>query len=342
MQPTKRSTFLIGTYSWNAVRAARGGPISSAVLCIVLLLSIAHAGADAPKGESAAARRNTALPRHAIRLTASDDGPFFSLKELATYTPVPRTTPPTWQIRPPIWKEYPAEVVKVPFVPREYPPETVTYLAEHEIRHGDRQKPAMALTFDCESGTGSTLKILDTLREQDVRATFFVLGRYAYIYPEFIQQIAADGHEIGSHSFFHPLFTAATPVTATQEIVYTEAVIDWAVGHHIPMRYFRFPYGGRNDAARQHAATLGYQSVFWDIDPRGWDPEKSIEDVIAHVQNRAHHGGIVIMHCGSWDDANALAAVIESIRARGMSPGTLTSVLTDADRNVPDYPIHQP
>jgi peptidoglycan-N-acetylmuramic acid deacetylase len=282
------------------------------------------------------------LPRHAIRLTAGDDGPFFSLKELATYTPMPRTTPPTWEIRPLIWKEYPAEVSKTPFVPREYPPETVSYLAEHEIRHGDRQKPAMALTFDCESGAGSTRKILETLREQDVRATFFVLGRYAYIYPEFIQQIVADGHEIGSHSFFHPLFTAATPVTATQEIVYTEAVIDWAVGRHIPMRYFRFPYGGRNDATRLHAATLGYQSVFWDIDPRGWDPEKSIEDVIAHVQNTAHHGGIVIMHCGSWDDAHALAAVIEAIRARGITPGTLTSVLTDTDRNVPHYPTHQP
>jgi peptidoglycan/xylan/chitin deacetylase (PgdA/CDA1 family) len=341
LQPTKRSTFLTGTYSRSAPRAARGGPIALAALCIVLLLSMARAGADAPKGAPSAAHRSP-LPRHAIRLAADDNGPFFSIKDLAAYTPVPRTTPPAWEIRPPIWKKYPAEVIEIPFVPREYPAETVAYLAEHEIRHGDRQKAAMALTFDCESGAGSTRKILETLRDQDVRATFFVLGRYAYIYPELIQQIAADGHEIGSHSFFHPLFTAAPPVTATQEIVTTEAVIDWAVGYHIPMRYFRFPYGGRNDATRQHAAALGYQSVFWDIDPRGWDPEKSREDVIAHVQNTAHHGGIVIMHCGSWDDANALAAVIEAIRARGMVPGTLTSVLTSTDRDVPNYPTHQP
>jgi len=339
LQPTKHSTFLTGTSS----RAARGRAIAGAVLCIVLLLSIiVRAGADAPQGETAGAIRNAALPRHAIRLAAGDNGPFFSLEDLATYTPVPRPTPPTWEIRPPVWKEYPAEVVERPIVPREYATETITYLAEHEIRHGDQQKKAVALTFDCESGTGSMKKILETLRNQDVRATFFVLGRYAYVYPEFIQQIAADGHEVGSHSFFHPLFTAVTPVTATQEILYTEAAIDWAAGYHIPMRYLRFPYGGRNNATRQHAATLGYQSVFWDIDPRGWDPEKSVEDVVAHVQNMAHHGGIVIMHCGSWDDANALAAVIETIRARGMVPGTLTAVLTDVDRNVPGYPTRQP
>ena len=168
--------------------------------------------------------------------------------------------------------------------------------------------------------------------------TFFVLGKYAYLYPDLVWQIVADGHEVGNHSFFHPLFTTITPTVASQEITYTEAVIDWAVGQHVPMRYVRFPYGGRNYANRLHAASFGYQSSFWDIDPRGWDPTKTVTDVIAHVRHTAHHGGIVIMHCGSWDDANALAGVIQVIRELGMQPGTLTDVLGQADYEIPHYP----
>jgi peptidoglycan/xylan/chitin deacetylase (PgdA/CDA1 family) len=196
----------------------------------------------------------------------------------------------------------------------------------------------MALTFDCEAGSGSTRQILQVLQENEIKATFFVLGKYAYLYPDIVRQIAEQGHEIGNHSFYHPLFTAITPTTATQEITYTEAAIDWAVGRHVPMRYIRFPYGGRNYTTRLHAATLGYQSSFWDIDPRGWDPTHTVTDVVEHVQHTAHYGGIIIMHCGSWDDANALGDVIRVIREQGMTPGTLSDVLGAEDYEVPNYP----
>jgi peptidoglycan/xylan/chitin deacetylase (PgdA/CDA1 family) len=243
-----------------------------------------------------------------------------------------------WKAKPAFLGEYPAQIRSIPIVPRTYPTHTVAYLAAHEIEHGDRQSQTMALTFDCETGTQSALKILEILREQEVKATFFVLGKYAFLFPDIVRQIAQDGHEIGNHSFYHPGFTAMTPISATQEIIYTESAVEWAVGRHIPMRYFRFPYGDRNNATRMHAASLGYQSAFWNIDPRGWDPEKTSEDVVQHIQATAHSGGIVIMHCGSWDDAHALADVIQAIRDLGMTPGTLTDVLTEQDNAIPDYP----
>ena len=294
--------------------------------------------ADEPTGLNTARRSTYAGHLISPRLTASDDGPFFSLADLDAYVPVPNKRAKKWEIKPPIWTAYPPEIKDIPFVPRAYAPETITYLAQHEVEHGDRQKPHMALTFDCETGSGCTAKILDTLEEQGVQATFFVLGKYAYLYPELIHRIVADGHEVGNHSFFHPLYTAIPPISATQETIYTEAVIDWAAGRHVPMRYIRFPYGGRNDALRQEAAALGYQSAFWDIDPRGWDPETTVEDVVEHVRHTAHNGGIVIMHCGSWDDANALADVIRTLRELGFLPGSLTEVLTEQDKNVPNYP----
>jgi peptidoglycan/xylan/chitin deacetylase (PgdA/CDA1 family) len=291
--------------------------------------------ADPPVGEEQAIPEQHTFPRHPIRLTAGDEGPFFSLKDLAAYIP-PRSRPaPRWEIRPPVWKEYPAVLDTIPIVPREYSSETIEYLATHRIRSGDPEKRAMSLTFDCESGAQNTSRMLDTLREFQVPATFFVLGRYVYQYPELAQRMVADGHEIGNHSFFHPLFTAISPVTATLEITYTEAVVDWAVGRHVPMRYFRFPYAGRNDALLHHVAALGYQTASWDIDPRGWEPGKSGSDVIEHVRAKAHNGGILLMHCNAVADAEALPEVLQLVREMGIEWVPLHEVLGEESRTVP-------
>lgn len=272
-----------------------------------------------------------------IRLTAGDDGPFFSLDDLRN-RPIPsweRLLSPT--IKPPPSMIYPDAIKTVPIAPRAYSEETIRYLAQHEISYGDRQKPIVALTFDCESGTNSTRQILQTLRENQAHATFFVLGKYAYMFPDIIREMAADGHELGNHSFFHPLFYEITPITATLEITFTEAAIDWAVGAHVPMRYFRFPYGGRSPFWRQFVAELGYQAAFWGPDPRGWEPGKTPADIVAYVQNTVRYGDIFIMHCSAWNDVYALEEIIRVLREKGIEPGTLTQVLSDTDRDVPGY-----
>jgi peptidoglycan/xylan/chitin deacetylase (PgdA/CDA1 family) len=271
--------------------------------------------------------------RQPLYLTAGDDGPYFSLDDLRAYTPP--TPLPSSRITPPVWKEYPEELEDYPLPARSYPPETVTYLEQREIRDGDPASSYVALTFDCETGSYNTRQILETLRAEQVKATFFMLGRYAYAWPEIVREMVADGHELGNHSFFHPLFTSISPISATQELTYTESAISRAVGHDVPMRYVRFPYGGRNNATRHLAALLGYQSAFWDMDPKGWEPDKTPEDVVAYVQRTARKGGILIMHCGCRNDALALPAIIQTIRARGLIPGRLSDVLPEAERHVP-------
>jgi peptidoglycan/xylan/chitin deacetylase (PgdA/CDA1 family) len=342
---SERPRYRVGRKIASGMRAGRGWSVASAILlwssflalAMLLLLSGALAHADTVREHTGSLPLSSTVTNREICLTAGDHGPFFSLRDLQNY--VPRPTPPTWKIKPPVWKEYPVDLDKVPLAPREYSSETVNYMAMHEIHYGDRNVPYVALTFDCEAGTASTLQILKTLRRKDVKATFFVLGRYVYRNPEIVREIAKDGHEFGSHSFFHPLFTNISSVTATQEITYTEAAVAWAVGEYVPMRYLRFPYGGRNYATRLHAATWGYQSAFWDLDPRGWEPEKTAEDVVEYIRQTAHAGGIVIMHCSCLDDVKALPDVIQAIREKGLSPGKLSDVLTDKDRNVPGYAV---
>jgi peptidoglycan/xylan/chitin deacetylase (PgdA/CDA1 family) len=123
----------------------------------------------------------------------------------------------------------------------------------------------------------------------------------------------------------------------TQEITYTEAAVTWAAGEYVPMRFFRFPYAGRNQATLEHVAALGYQSSFWNLDPRGWDPSISAEDVVDAVRQRVHAGSILIMHCSSRDDARALPGVIRVIREHDLAPGRLGDVLLPQDRDLAGY-----
>jgi peptidoglycan/xylan/chitin deacetylase (PgdA/CDA1 family) len=225
----------------------------------------------------------------------------------------------------------------VPLMTRAYPPHTIAYLAQHEVRHGDRLGQNVALTIDCEYSPEIARHMLAALSQESVQVTFFLQGRFAYRNPDLVRQMFADGHELGSHSFFHPNFSHLPASDMTQEITYTEAAIAWAVGQYVPMRFFRFPYAARNRATREHVASLGYQSSFWDLDPRGWDTTVSAQDVIDAVQQRVHAGSIIIMHCSSWDDAYALPSVIRVIRERGLTLGTVSDVLQPEDRNVPDY-----
>ena len=302
----------------------------SSLLLVVVIGRAPRVNAGAPQRNQAFVLPSRTVTNRAVCIDPGGGEPCFTLTDL-------RERVPKWKITPPVWSEYPAALDAVPLATRTYSPETIEYLAAHEIRYGDRKSGAIALTFDCELNPRGAMLILDTLEREGVRATFFVQGRFAYRNPDVIRRMVAGGHELGSHSFFHPLFTDITPLTMTQEITYTEAAIAWAVGEYVPMRYFRFPYAGRNAATRRHVASLGYQSSFWDIDPRGWDPQKTAQDVVDHVRKLANAGGTIILHCSSVDDLHALPEVLQVIRDRGLEPGTVTDVLTPEDRDVPGY-----
>jgi peptidoglycan/xylan/chitin deacetylase (PgdA/CDA1 family) len=269
---------------------------------------------------------------HAPQLTEGPTGKTFTIDDLRSYTP-PKPIPPVRPHPPLFTREYPALLQQVPREASVYSPTTIETLAHHEIRSGDPESGYVALTFDCEIYPKHVLSILQTLREENVRATFFVLGQFAYNFPAVIQQMVADGHEIGNHSFFHPFFTEISPLQATNEITYTEAAISWAVGHWTPMRYFRFPGAYRDAATRQLVASLGYQSVYWSVDAQEWSAGKTDAEVLATIQKQTRSGSIVLLHCREIG-ARILPAVLESIRAKGLSPGTVTDVLSETDRVV--------
>jgi peptidoglycan/xylan/chitin deacetylase (PgdA/CDA1 family) len=292
--------------------------------------------ADAPIYNPAYVPPTSTATNRTMCIDAGEGMPCFALTDLQLWVP-------KWTISPPAWNEYPPVLDAVPLVARTYSTDTIEYLATHEIASGDPASTTFALTFDCETYPKRVQQIVDTLHREKVQATFFLQGSFAYRNPGIVRQMLANGHELGSHSFFHPLFTDLTPLQIAQEITYTEAAIAWAAGEYVPLRYFRFPYAGRNGYTLREVARLGYQSSYWNMDPRGWEPDKTAKDVVDYVRQRAHGGGIVILHCSSLNDVNALPGILQAVRDHGLQPGTLSEVLRPGDRDVPGYsPLPDP
>lgn len=189
----------------------------------------------------------------------------------------------------------------------------------------------VALTFDGGSGDQGLAKILKTLSDKNVPATFFLTGQFIQQYPNDARAIAAvDMHSIGNHTWDHPHMNQLSDAAARNEIVTAEQSILSVTGRQ-PWPLFRFPYGESSSRTIDIANSLGYGSLRWTVDTLGWQGTQAgggspggqtVQSVTSRSLNAARPGEIVLMHVGAAPDgttldADGLAGVIDGLRARG-------------------------
>ncbi len=184
----------------------------------------------------------------------------------------------------------------------------------------------VALTFDAEhpdrpARAGNDRRLLDLLARLDVRATFFVQGRWAEAYPELARRIATDGHLVGHHSHYHVRMVGLSGHGLKIDIARGEQAIIEAAGVD-PHPWFRCPFGSGDDDRRVQAAirAAGYRHAGWHVAAVDWEPERSARDVAATVVGGAiahGDGAVVLLH--TWPDpaVGALPAIVRRLRARG-------------------------
>ncbi len=187
--------------------------------------------------------------------------------------------------------------------------------------------PRIALTFDAGSGAGPTPAILDTLKASGLHCTFFLTGEFAQSNPELVKRMAFEGHELGNHSWSHPHFNGIAPGEAASQVSRTESLVREVTGLSTKP-YFRFPYGWKSDALIRQVNGMGYLSVSWTFDSLDSLEGTSADEIRARVSRLACPGAIVLMHCGSAQEAAALPGVIEDLRAAGYRLVSLTEVLS--------------
>lgn len=207
-------------------------------------------------------------------------------------------------------------------------PPSANVITTAEITRGDPERPWIALTFDAGASAVPLPSMLETLREKDVRCTFFITGillRQAQG-PELLQEIVADGHELGNHSDTHPQFPELTDEEIGEQLA---AVEEWVLEltGRTTKPYFRPPFGSRDERVRRVVEENGYLTVMWTYQVWDWVEDRTTEKVFRYAVDGACNGGIVVMHVGAEETAEALPDIIDELRARGYRLVTLGELL---------------
>jgi peptidoglycan/xylan/chitin deacetylase (PgdA/CDA1 family) len=173
------------------------------------------------------------------------------------------------------------------------------------------------LTFDDGPHPINTSKLLDELKQTGVRATFFVIGKNLETPrgKELMQRAAAEGHQIGNHTYSHPHLTELSQNQIREEILKTESLIGGASKR---VKLFRPPHGEHNALVDQVAQELGYTLVLWNVDTRDWRPEwegRWVEHAMAQIMMREL--SIVVAHDRLTTTVAEVGSLIAKIRKLG-------------------------
>ena len=186
----------------------------------------------------------------------------------------------------------------------------------------------IALTFDDGPWPETTEQILATLKQEKVKATFYMIGQPLKSFPEIGKKVRAEGHVIANHTLHH-WYKKMSPLVAQREIEDTAKIIKEVL--HVETAYFRPPGGILNNGLVAYAQKHNQSVNMWSVDtgdshPKRPTPEAMVETVLA----QATPGGIVLMHDGGGNHRNTVKAVpqiIAKLRVRGYKFVTIPELL---------------
>lgn len=183
---------------------------------------------------------------------------------------------------------------------------------------GDTSKKELYLTFDNGYENGYTARILDTLKEKKVPATFFVTGHYVKEEPELLRRMAREGHIIGNHSWSHPDITTVSNEKMEEELHRVRDEVR-KITDQQEMKFLRTPRGIFSERTLAVSEQLGYTNVFWSIAYKDWDTKaiKGWRHAFDQVISQLHPGAVILLHSVSKDNADALGEIIDEARRQG-------------------------
>lgn len=220
----------------------------------------------------------------------------------------------------------------------------------------------IVLTFDDGPDPIWTPKVLDILKQENVPATFFIVGQNGQANPDLVKRIVADGHEIGNHSFTHPNLGEVPRQVTELELNATQRLIESLTGHST--RLFRAPYFGDAEPRTPdevdptvQAQNLGYISVGLHLDPDDWKLKNddgsphTADQMVAEILKQVaittpeERGEIVLMHDSGGDRSatiEALPKLIHELRSRGYEFTTIADLANmTRDEAMPPVPKDQ-
>ncbi|MGM0598652.1 MAG: polysaccharide deacetylase family protein [Candidatus Rifleibacteriota bacterium] len=151
----------------------------------------------------------------------------------------------------------------------------------------------IALTFDDGPHQENTAEILKVLNKNKVKATFFVVGTRAQLYPEVLARISQAGHALGNHSWYHKSLAKQTKSRSLDSLQKTNDLISGITGK--PCYLVRPPYGHTNEKVKKLIHEQGWHEVMWDCDSRDWE-NKDPDHILFRIMKSIAPGSIVLLH----------------------------------------------
>lgn len=190
------------------------------------------------------------------------------------------------------------------------------------------EQKVIALTFDDGPWASTTLEVLNILKQENIQATFFVVGRNVKEHPELIKQVVAGGHAIGNHSWSHR-YHQYNPAAAARELNDTAALIYKLTG--VKTALFRPPAGILNNGLVSYAHQQKYAVIMWSVDSQDWRSHNlTSQGLINSTLKAAQPGGIILMHDGGGDRSKtiqALPQLITELKKQGYQFVTVPELL---------------
>jgi peptidoglycan/xylan/chitin deacetylase (PgdA/CDA1 family)/GT2 family glycosyltransferase len=200
--------------------------------------------------------------------------------------------------------------------------------------NGNRSCPRIALTFDDGPNEPYTSHVLSILEQYRIKATFFVIGQNARRYPTTCRRIVTAGNVIGNHSYYHyKSLCLRRGKAVARDIELAHQAIYECTGFE--PKLFRPPHGFRTPWLMRTVRHLGYTVVTWDNMTSDWKADKSGDEIVRTIVQRAKPGGVIVLHDGrdtrlSYDRSHMLEAlpfVIETLRERGFDFVTIPELI---------------
>jgi peptidoglycan/xylan/chitin deacetylase (PgdA/CDA1 family) len=190
----------------------------------------------------------------------------------------------------------------------------------------ETSKKVVALTLDDGPGKHAG-EILDSLRQKQVKATFFLNGAMMEEFPGYAEQIVKEGHQVGNHTWSHPRMVFKSPRTIRSEIERNDAAIR-RFGYRGEI-HFRPPFGKKLVVLPWYLYRHGRKTITWDVEPETY-PEiaKRADTIVSHVLQKTRPGSIILLH-PMWNAQTraAMPRIIDGLRARGYSFVTVDQLL---------------
>jgi len=190
----------------------------------------------------------------------------------------------------------------------------------------ETEKKVVALTFDISWGDKTPMPVVEILKANHIKSTFFLSGPWVKQYPEVPKRIKSDGHEVASHGYRHINLSNLSKNEIKEEIMKAHKNIKEVTG--VDANLIRTPNGDYNDQVIEAVHECNYEAIQWSVDSLDW-MNPGVTTITERVSKKVHPGAIILMHASDTckQTVEALPQVIKELKSQGYEFVTVSELM---------------